>query len=365
MNDESNGESTFEFVDKRVEEMTITGDLTKNDSSSNMSSSSTGNLLSNIAPPSALPSFIANPVQIASSSTSSTANDDKSNSQIDHSADVQTKQPQDNQQIQQPAGPSETVSEKLSRSSSQDSNQFFDAGLVGSNLFSWVKTNVVNSNVLSKVAEKAKSSVNTMITTLDPQMREFIYSGGDCKIIVATNEEGKISPVREAFQSVFGKATVSGMSVDTAAVPKTPIGFAAAVKSAESQIKLAKYSHDIPDDIPIIAVQNFIHEIDDDKWYELAVILMEDKKNNVNLQTFSQMTPVPSQFVEIAKTETPDDYPLITLGLAISIDELMADNLQVSKNEWHHALTGVSRRDSLLLAAQSLAGIYKNTIAIV
>lgn len=30
MNDESNGESTFEFVDKRVEEITITGDLIKN-----------------------------------------------------------------------------------------------------------------------------------------------------------------------------------------------------------------------------------------------------------------------------------------------------------------------------------------------
>lgn len=30
MNDESNGESTFEFVDKRVEEITITGELTKN-----------------------------------------------------------------------------------------------------------------------------------------------------------------------------------------------------------------------------------------------------------------------------------------------------------------------------------------------
>lgn len=34
-------------------------------------------------------------------------------------------------------------------------------------------------------------------------------SGGDCEVIVATNEEIKISPVREAFQSVFGKATVS------------------------------------------------------------------------------------------------------------------------------------------------------------
>lgn len=46
---------------------------------------------------------------------------------------------------------------------------------------------------------------------------------------------------------------------------------------------------------------------------------------------FSQMTPVPSQFVTMAQAETPDDYPLKTLGLAISIGELMAENLQVKK----------------------------------
>ena len=53
-----------------------------------------------------------------------------------------------------------------------------DSGVLGGSLFSWVKETVANSHVLSKVAEKAKSSVNSMITTLDPQMREFI-----CKLI--------------------------------------------------------------------------------------------------------------------------------------------------------------------------------------
>lgn len=34
-------------------------------------------------------------------------------------------------------------------------------------------------------------------------------SGGDVEIIVASNKEFKISPIREAFQGVFGKATVT------------------------------------------------------------------------------------------------------------------------------------------------------------
>jgi hypothetical protein len=34
-------------------------------------------------------------------------------------------------------------------------------------------------------------------------------SGGDIDIIVASDKEVKISPIREAFQAVFGRATVS------------------------------------------------------------------------------------------------------------------------------------------------------------
>lgn len=39
-------------------------------------------------------------------------------------------------------------------------------------LFNWVK-DTVGTNI-SRVAEKAKSSVDSMITTLDPQMRDFL-----------------------------------------------------------------------------------------------------------------------------------------------------------------------------------------------
>lgn len=49
----------------------------------------------------------------------------------------------------------------------------------GTGLFSWVKDAVSTGGILSKVAEKAKNSVDSMITTLDPQMREFI-----CNIFV-------------------------------------------------------------------------------------------------------------------------------------------------------------------------------------
>ena len=37
----------------------------------------------------------------------------------------------------------------------------------------------------------------------------YADSGGDMEVIVASDKEVKIGPVREAFQHVFGKATVT------------------------------------------------------------------------------------------------------------------------------------------------------------
>ncbi|XP_011311257.1 protein PRRC1-like isoform X2 [Fopius arisanus] len=354
MTDESNGESTFEFVDKK--EDLAPGDNQKSASNSSLSSStsllqplgassSSGNLLSNIAPPSALPSFVASPPRV----------EDQPNVPIEANVIVQTKQPQQGQQVLPSTSSNELEGSPVQTSIPQE------LGTVGGALFSWVKDTVVNNSVLNKVAERAKNSVNSMITTLDPQM----HSGGDVEVVVACNKEIKVSPVREAFQGVFGKATVSGVPCDLPAVPETPVGFDAGVAAAEMRIKYARNVHEVPQEVPIVGVQSFLVEAGQDKWYELGVILLEDQKNNVSLQTFTQMTPVPSQIVTAAQEATPEDYPLKSLGLAVHIGALMATNLQVGYNEWHHALTGVSRRDTILLAVQSLAGLYKNTITIV
>lgn len=376
MTDESNGEGTFEFVDKKVDEISISAEPVKTDSSSSLSSAvslltplgmsiSTGSLLSSIAPPSALPSFItSSSSQSPSSSTSpeqenSKPNPSSSNALADEKSSAEG---ENSNQSQQEARKSSISSEQATVNVPLTENEVSDAGVLGAGLFSWVKETMVNSNVLSKVAEKAKNSVNSMITTLDPQMREFIYSGGDVEIFVASDKEVKVSPIREAFQTVFGKATVTGIPVNVTTLAPQPVGFNAALKSAEERISLARQNPTLPPEASIIAVENFLLNVDGNKWYDVGLILLEDPKNSVNLQTFTQMTPVPCQIVTLAEQGTPQDYPFRESGLAVTVGSLMANNLQVFHNEWHSALTGVSRKDIILLAAKSLAGIYKNTI---
>ena len=47
-----------------------------------------------------------------------------------------------------------------------------------SGMFGWVK----GSGFLSKVVERTKTVTENVITTLDPQMKEFIHSGGDIEV---------------------------------------------------------------------------------------------------------------------------------------------------------------------------------------
>ena len=42
----------------------------------------------------------------------------------------------------------------------------------------------------------------------------FLESGGDIDVIVASDKEVKINPVREAFQKSFGKATVKYVALN-------------------------------------------------------------------------------------------------------------------------------------------------------
>ena len=45
-------------------------------------------------------------------------------------------------------------------------------------MFGWVR----GTGILSKVVEKTRSVTENVITTLDPQMKDFIHSGGDIQV---------------------------------------------------------------------------------------------------------------------------------------------------------------------------------------
>lgn len=64
----------------------------------------------------------------------------------------------------------------------------------------------------------------------------------------------------------------------------------------------------------------------------MGVLILNDPARQINLQTFTQMTPVPTAIVTLAQEDTPADYPLRWSGFSVTIGSLMANNLQASRH---------------------------------
>ncbi|KAK3098971.1 hypothetical protein FSP39_024841 [Pinctada imbricata] len=225
-------------------------------------------------------------------------------------------------------------------------------------LFGWFG----GSRLVSKVVEKTKSGVESMITTLDPGMKEVIRTGGDVYIIVTSEKEAKVGAIREAFQAVFGKAIVRGME-SQANNAAQPVGYTSGIKGAEERIRNLRQKGNLQEGQPIVSVEGFIVEMLPDRWYEMSCILLQDPIHRVDLQTFSQPTPIPAEYMLKAQDATSSDYPLRWSGLAKTIGQVVEESTpHIGRAEWQLALTGISRRESLTMAARSLAFMYKQRL---
>uniref|UniRef100_A0A6A7FTG4 Protein PRRC1-like isoform X2 n=1 Tax=Hirondellea gigas TaxID=1518452 RepID=A0A6A7FTG4_9CRUS len=223
----------------------------------------------------------------------------------------------------------------------------------------WIRGTV--STVGMRMAQKAKTSMDTMITTLDPQMKEFLHSGGDLDLVVASDKEVKVSPVREAFQHVFGKATVSGQApAASSEVAQQPVGIENCLAAAEKRINSIRSSNSLPHpSLPVLAVENCIAQLTPDCWYDIGVLLLDDPYHDIIMQITTQSTPIPEEWVAEARARTPADYHASSSGLAVTIGQVAASKLLVHHGLWHEAWCGVSRREMLHTAARSLATLYR------
>uniref|UniRef100_A0A2M4BQ44 Non-canonical purine NTP phosphatase/PRRC1 domain-containing protein n=1 Tax=Anopheles marajoara TaxID=58244 RepID=A0A2M4BQ44_9DIPT len=349
----------------------------------------TGNILSNVSPPSDLPSFITGNVatptaggpdvvmvpQAIRPPIADDANTKKDETEPFIPTTFSPAIPPSKDTSQSiPAGPPAAAPVEGQSSNPEPTHPF--AGMIlnpepvaaalspitqgGSALFGWMKGAVSSGGLLQKVAEKAKNSVDTIVTTLDPQMREYINSGGDTEVIVASDKDDKVRPIREAFQTVFGKATVIGLPAQAPGIAAQPVGFAAGLKGAEHRINSIRAENPRVDDhLPVVAVENFLVEIFPDQWFDAGVILLFDYAKSILLKTVTQMTPIPQPVVAALQADTPDDYLLKDTGFACTVGSIMARNLNTPHTEWHRTYTSVSRPEMILSAAKVIATLYK------
>jgi len=201
-----------------------------------------------------------------------------------------------------------------------------------------------------------------VITTLDPQMKEFIKSGGDIEVVVASDKEGKVCPVREAFQTVFGQATVYGLPSKSNSIAEQPVGFASGRQAALERVTSLRKSGSVSTTTVLVGVESFLYEVNEDIWLDMACLVLADPARGINLQTYSQPTTIEARYVAMLKEGTPDNYPKQWSGFSVTIGSVMAGELGVPHDKWQKAVSGISREELLLSAAKSLAGLYRREL---
>ncbi|ESN93308.1 hypothetical protein HELRODRAFT_88976, partial [Helobdella robusta] len=203
-------------------------------------------------------------------------------------------------------------------------------------------------------------SVETMITTLDPGMKAVIYSGGDVDVIITTTNDEVVSGVRQAFQEVFGKATVNGVE-SRSDIAVQPVGFMSGLNGAGNKIMNLRNSGSVHERQTLVSYEGFIHEIFTDQWFFIGCLTLKDPLRNIDVSTFTQAIPLNPAFVQLAQEFTPTDYDLRWSGLAVSVGETINRSLpHVHPTFWHKDIAGVTLRTMVYQAAIALATLYKN-----
>uniref|UniRef100_M3YKD6 Proline rich coiled-coil 1 n=1 Tax=Mustela putorius furo TaxID=9669 RepID=M3YKD6_MUSPF len=224
---------------------------------------------------------------------------------------------------------------------------------------------VAGNPMVKSVLDKTKHSVESMITTLDPGMAPYIKSGGELDIVVTSNKEVKVAAVRDAFQEVFGLAVVIGEAGQSNIAPQ-PVGYAAGLKSSNGApvgIQSLKRLGIVNVRKSLVSTSDIFKKLLVIKWFDIGCLIVEDPVHGIHLETFTQATPVPLEFVQQAQSLTPQDYSLRWSGLLVTVGEVLEKSLvNVTRTDWHLTFTGMSRRQMIYSAAKAIAGMYKQRL---
>lgn len=213
------------------------------------------NLLTNLPPPVELPSFVMQ----------GSSNEAKKALEV---SETSTKESEtaENQKVDSPDSLAKTPPEATAESdlpSMQDISAALSPitdGVKNSVFYGWMKDTVKS---VSKVGvEKAKASIDKVVTTLDPQMSALIYSGGNTEVVVASisDDDDEVMAIREAFQKIYGRATVYGHNTIVSNVAVQPVGFENAELFAKERINLLRSNEDFAEKV-LVSVCNFMAEI--------------------------------------------------------------------------------------------------------
>ncbi|CAJ0572364.1 unnamed protein product, partial [Mesorhabditis spiculigera] len=165
----------------------------------------------------------------------------------------------------------------------------------GEGMFDWLTKQMHENTFLSKVAEKAKVGMETVLTTLDPGMKDFMGDGsGLVELHVATEDPMVSSAVRQGFERVFNSAVVRGVPVPQDDSSRLSLSLEAADRVCAEKVKRLAASRLASPASPFIVLQPYIMQIGQGHFYAIRLML---RWRGVDFYTFSQPVELSPELV--------------------------------------------------------------------
>ncbi|CAB4001848.1 PRRC1 [Paramuricea clavata] len=238
-----------------------------------------------------------------------------------------------------------------------DSSQVSSQGVWG-----WISS-AVGSDIVEttqrlgrNLVKKTKDSVDSVITTLDPGMEDYLHKtdSDTINILITSTDEEIIDGIKDGFKQVFSHVLVRHQASRSSLAP-LPNSFSSALKSAKQRISNLRSSTPPEVGLVVIAVEEFIAEIMPEMWFGMLCLCLDDSSQKLEVETFSQALALPNDVLKKLEELTPSTYSLRWSGLSVSLADVLQSN-------WTNFLAGVPKRQVVTLAAKTLAGQYRETV---
>ncbi|KAL1236849.1 Protein PRRC1-A [Trichinella pseudospiralis] len=222
------------------------------------------------------------------------------------------------------------------------------------------------------LASKAKDSVETVIMTLDPQMKDYLNSSSSSSstetwkmAYLITSAEAELSAVRSAMQIVLKSIDVEAINrTQLPDLPLTPLGFQSALLCARRRVAQIRDINlqTIDDNQPVMTIQNFLVELHADTWFHCDCVYLNVREQSYETYIYTQLTPMNANLIshmrqcsegKIFLPETP--------GFSVSVEQTIS-HFGINPWQWFPNTITLHRQDMIKNAAIAVASLYKRAM---